>query len=356
MPYYKKRNSKKTVYRVQVTSTDVPGHTKTIYATAHSLSEAKEKEKELQQKLAIAASSLTIKEGITRYLVDQRLRTKITTYKSTYAILTKQIEPYLGNYKIIDVAPRMIRDLQNEWLKKGYRPSYLSLLHAKLSALFVYFERFYALKSNPVKLAGTIGSRNAKEMNFWTYDEYIKFYKGLRSKDDIAYQVLYQILFYTGCRIGEAFALFPSDVDCKNRVIHITKTYVRLDGKDIIQPPKTRSSVRDVSIPHFLVAQLSEYIKHLPGTDCRLFFNLSKFSLFRKMRSNCQKTGVKLIRVHDIRHSAVAFLIAKGVPILEISKRCGHRTPDITYRVYAHLYPDKEQSIAELLDKIHSKT
>ena len=73
------------------------------------------------------------------------------------------------------------------------------------------------------------------------------------------------------------------------------------------------------------------------------------------MRTVCNKTGVKLIRVHDLRHSAVALLIEEGVPIMEISKRCGHRSADVTYKVYAHLYPNKEESIARMLDKIHDK-
>lgn len=353
MPIYKKQGKKGTTYTIKVSKSIAPGQPKSFYATAHSMAEAKVKEQELREKLAISASSLTVAEGANRYLVDQKLRCKITTYQSTIAIVTKQIIPHLGKYKIMDVTPRVIRNLQNDWLQSNYQPSYLSLLNSKLSALFNYFIRFYGLPSNPVKLAGPLGSRHAKEMSFWTLDEYEKFYSGLDATEDASYRLLFQILFYTGCRVGEAFALFPSDINVKDRYISITKTFVHLPGQDILQTPKTRSSIREVSIPTFLVKQIDNYMSRLPGKEMRLFFNISKFSLFRKMRAACKKTGVKLIRVHDLRHSAVAFLISQNVPIIEIAKRCGHRSPDITYHVYAHLYPNKEKSIADLMDTIH---
>lgn len=354
MPIYKKRGAKGISYKIQITRTLVPGQTKTFYATASTLAEAKEKEQELFAKTAFTVNTLTVEEGANRYLADQKLRCKITTFESTLAIIQKQILPFLGKYKIINVTPRVIRELQNHWLQSDYQQSYLSLLNAKLSGLFNYFMRFYSLGTNPVKLAGPLGNRHSKEMSFWTLEEYEKFYAGLDDINDVSYRLLFQILFYTGCRIGEAFALFPSDINIEERYICITKTFVRLKGKDILQTPKTRSSIRQISIPTFLVKQIDDYISRLPDKETRLFFNISKFALHRKMRSVCQKTGVKLIRVHDLRHSAVAFLVSQNVPIIEISKRCGHRSPDITYHVYAHMYPTKEKSIADLLDTIHS--
>ena len=355
MTYYKRERKKKgSVYQVQASATVAPGEHRTIYATAYSLKDAKKKEEELRNRVAVEADTLTVREGIERYLSDKKLRVKPTTYSSSWFILEKHVVPYIGDYMITKVTARVVRNLQNEWLKKGYKPSYLNLLNSKLSALFNYFIRFYDLSKNPVKLAGTLGNRYAKEMKFWTLQEFQTFYSGLDPENDKAYCVLFQVLFFTGMRIGEAMALEPDDIDLQNGYISINKTYVVVDGEEILQDPKTHNSKRKISIPKFLVDMLADFIKLLPSNDTRLFFQISKYSLWRKMRSVCKKTGVKLIRVHDIRHSAVAFLIAQGVPIMEISKRCGHRSPDITYRVYAHLYPKKEESVAQLLDRLHT--
>lgn len=355
MPYYKQKRKKGEIsYKVQITATIAPGEHRTVYATAHSVAEAKRKEEELRQLVSVDAGGMTIEEGARRYLADQKLRLKQTTFNSSKFIIEKQILPFIGSYKITAVSPNIVRKLQNQWLTQGFKQTYLNLLNAKLSALFNYFIRFYGLSRNPVKLAGPLGNRYPGEMQFWTLDEYKKFYEGLDPLKDYSYRVLFQVLFFTGMRIGEAFALFPDDIDIDKGVISITKTYARIDGKDIFQTPKTKNSVRQVSIPRFLNEMLNEYIKHLTSSDTRLFFQISKWSLWRKMHTVCRKTGVKLIRVHDLRHSAVALLIEEGVPIMEISKRCGHRSPDITYKVYAHLYPHKEESIALLLDKLHN--
>lgn len=356
MPYYRQKRKKGEIsYKVQITATIAPGEHRTVYATAHSLAEAKKKEEELRQLVSVDAGVMTIEEGARRYLADQKLRVKPTTFNSSKFVIEKQILPFIGSYKVTAVSPQIVRNLQNQWLARGLKPTYLNLLNAKLSAIFNYFIRFYGLSQNPVKSAGPLGNRFAKEMQFWTLDEYKQFYRGLDPIEDLSYCVLFQVLFFTGMRIGEALALFPSDIDLQHGFISITKTYARIEGKDILQTPKTHNSVRKVSIPKFLIAMLKEFISHLPSSDTRLFFQVSKWSLWRKMRTVCRKTGVKVIRIHDLRHSAVALLIEEGVSIMEISKRCGHRSPDVTYKVYAHLYPNKEESIAKILDNIHGK-
>ena len=56
------------------------------------------------------------------------------------------------------------------------------------------------------------------------------------------------------------------------------------------------------------------------------------------------------IRVHDLRHSHVSFLINKGFSAFEIGKRVGHGGDRITYH-YAHLFPNKQNEMADFLDR-----
>ena len=60
-------------------------------------------------------------------------------------------------------------------------------------------------------------------------------------------------------------------------------------------------------------------------------------------------SGVKRIRVHDLRHSHVSLLINMGFTVLAIADRMGHESIDITYR-YAHLFPSEQTQMAEQLD------
>ena len=60
--------------------------------------------------------------------------------------------------------------------------------------------------------------------------------------------------------------------------------------------------------------------------------------------------GVKPIRVHDIRHSHVAYLIYQGVEPLIIKERLGHKDIQMTLNTYGHLYPSQQKKVAEMLD------
>ncbi len=55
------------------------------------------------------------------------------------------------------------------------------------------------------------------------------------------------------------------DIDFDNKVIRITKSYQRLEGKDVVTDPKTPKSKRNISMPDFLCEELKEYLGRLYG-------------------------------------------------------------------------------------------
>ena len=69
-----------------------------------------------------------------------------------------------------------------------------------------------------------------------------------------------------------------------------------------------------------------------------------------KLKRACVKSGVKQIRVHDLRHSHVAYLINQGVQPLIIKERLGHRDIKITLNTYGHLYPNQQKKVADMLN------
>ena len=170
--------------------------------------------------------------------------------------------------------------------------------------LINYAKRFYDLNTNPCGKAGSIGQAKADEMDYWTYDEYISFREGVRDKP-LSY-LCFEVLYWTGIREGELLALTSADIDIDNKFIDINKTYQRLQGKDVITTPKTRKSKRKVPIPGFLCDELREFIstRYMITPDERLF-PITKSYLSHEMIRGCKNTGVKKIRIHDIRHPYV---------------------------------------------------
>ena len=76
---------------------------------------------------------------------------------------------------------------------------------------------------------------------------------------------------------------------------------------------------------------------------------MTKSYLHHEMDRGAKEAGVKRIRIHALRHSHVSLLIEMGFSALAIADRVGHESVDITYK-YAHLFPSKQQEMAQKLD------
>lgn len=154
-------------------------------------------------------------------------------------------------------------------------------------------------------------------------------------------------------RVGELCALTPVDVDFENATISISKTFQRINGRDVIGTPKTAKSNRKVTIPQTLVNVLKEYMDkcyEIQPTD-RLF-PYTKIFLNHEMLRGCKKSGVKKIRVHNLRHSHASLLIDMGCQPLLIADRLGHEKIQTTLNTYSHLYPNKQAEIALQLENV----
>ena len=156
---------------------------------------------------------------------------------------------------------------------------------------------------------------------------------------------------------AELLALTPQDIDFDNKVIRITKSYQRLEGKDVVTDPKTPKSKRNVSMPDFLCEELKEYLDRLYGllpTD--RIFHLTKSFLHHEMTRGAGKAGVKRIRIHDLRHSHASLLISKlGAQPLMVAQRLGHEKIQTTLNTYSHLYPNQARDLADQLNGLNEE-
>lgn len=293
------------------------------------------------------------------YIADKQPRIRESTLNTKLHIIRTKFLPYFKDRRMVDIQPRDIIKWQNEMLKtktadgKPLSPDYLRTLHAQLSAIFNHAVQFYGLSSNPVRKAGSIGKKDAKEMLFWTKAEYNRF-AGVMMDNPVMYYA-FEVFYWTGCRCGELLALTPADWDFGKNMLRINKSYQRIGGRDVITEPKTPKSNRLISIPTFLTEEIQDYLKSLYGikqTD-RMFL-LSKHSLHRALQNGAEAAGLKKIRVHDLRHSHVSLLFEMGYSAVAIAERVGHRSIDITYR-YAHMFPSVQKDMAVKLDQMRRK-
>ena len=290
------------------------------------------------------------------YARDVKPRVRVTTWDQKEHLIKTKLIPFFGKKRLASITSKDVLAWQNSLLERAkedgtpYSRTYLRTVDNQLSAIFNHAVRHYGLRANPVLEAGRLGEKKANEMLFWTTDEYLRFSEELADKPTHFYA--FEILYWCGIREGELLALTPADIDLENGILHITKSYARLKGEDVIGPPKTSKSVRDVMLPQFLIEELREFMAYetMVEPDDRLF-PFTKCALANTMKTASRAAGVKQIRVHDLRHSHVSLLINLGFPALAIADRLGHESVHITYN-YAHLFPSQQQNVVDVLDAL----
>lgn len=298
--------------------------------------------------------NMKFKDFVDIYIADMKPRIRYNTWKTKEYIIEHKIMPYFENKKLEEIRPSDIIQWQNEITRmtkengEPYSQVYLKTIHNQLSAILNHAVNMYDLRSNVARKAGSMGKSKSKEMEFWTQEEFQLFVEAIVDKP-ISYYA-FEILYWTGIRCGELLALTPEDFCWEKKTLRINKSYQRIDSKDVVTDPKTEKGNRIIVISDFLVEEMQNYISSLYriGKKERIF-PFSKSYLHHEMDRGTKASGVKRIRIHDLRHSHISLLINIGFSALAIGERVGHEAEKITYN-YAHLFPTVQTDMAAKLD------
>ena len=312
---------------------------------------------EAEFKMHIAGDmDMSFSEFVKVYREDRYPRLRVSTQANKDNIIENKIIPYFSGKRVVDIKVTDIIKWQNELLTminpktgKPYSKTYLKSVHNQMNAIMNFAMRYYDLKENPVRKAGTIGSKESDEMKFWTVDEYKRFSDSIMEYP-LAYYC-FEVLYWAGIREGELLALTFDDFDLKAKTISITKTYQIVDGKEVVGPPKTEKGRRVVQMPDTLAAEMKDYFDMCYDRSSERVFPVSKSYLTKKMIKGRELSGVRRIRIHDLRHSHISLLISLGFTPVEIGKRVGHESITITLR-YAHMFPSAQVGMANVLETL----
>ena len=312
--------------------------------------EAKEYERSFLER-AQSDPNMTFESLMQLYLADMQNRLRQSTMSNKIHLINSKVLPYFKALRLNDIKPTTIRQWQNELMGQGYSETYLKTINNQLSAVLNYAVKYYGLHENPCHKAGSMGKKHAKEMLFWTKDEYSAFIKALEDKP--VSHLAFQILYWCGIRLGELLALTCADIDLEAKTLSISKSYQRINKEDVITEPKTPKSNRTIALPSFLCDEISDYIQKLYNRNgSTQLLPISKHSLHREMDRGCKLSGVKRIRIHDLRHSHASLLIEMGFSPNLIAERLGHENIETTLNTYSHLYPHKQTELANVLDNL----
>jgi integrase len=180
------------------------------------------------------------------------------------------------------------------------------------------------------------------------------------------------IALFGGLRLGEVLALRQSRVDLSRKMIEVRETIEQTVKHGIrLKPPKSKAGRRDITLPDFLVEVLRKFRTEqletrmklgagkLPN-DALLFGGITGELPSQKYYSRlwsdlAEQIGMPEITFHSLRHTHASMLISEGVDVVTISKRLGHAKPDVTLRIYAHLFATDDSKAAAAINAALSR-
>lgn len=293
---------------------------------------------------------MTINQFYEIYSKDLEHRIRYNTKETKDAICKKYILPLLGDKIMSKILVSDIIRWQNKILSFGLAPTYVRTIYNQIRAIFNHAEKFYGLTNNPLRKVQKIGTKNPQAINFWTKEEFDRF---IEVVDDESCFIQFNVLFYTGLRVGELIALQLKDINFAKRYIDVNKSAQYEHGQYIVTDTKTPKSKRHVTMPKFLSDMIKQYIDKFYFIDQNeQVFMTNKQRLKRDLDYYADKANVKHIRVHDLRHSHASYLIELGMQPNLVQERLGHEKIETTLQTYSHLYPNKQNQLADYLDQI----
>ena len=178
---------------------------------------------------------------------------------------------------------------------------------------------------------------------------------------DARYRALVLLAVYGGLRFGELGALRRESIDVTRSTVTVRQTLVDVNNDVSFGPPKTKTSLRTVTVPRSVMRQLERHIlKYSVSNPADLLFTSADGQPLRRawFRSTwiraTKSAGLEGLRPHDMRHTFVSLYIALGRGALEVSRAAGHSSVAFTLSRYQGLYAQDDSGLADDLDRLIS--
>ena len=202
------------------------------------------------------------------------------------------------------------------------------------------------------------------EVEVYTEEE-VRVILSALDAEPINIRALVELAIFTGMRRGEIVGLKWADIDFENQCLSIKRSiYKPKDGKALEKEPKSKSSIRTISLPEHLIKTLLEYKLHQdrhisfmgeawnkldyvfteedglvmnPQTPTRQFSNFLK------------RHNIRHLKFHGLRHTSATMLLANGCDIKTVSSRLGHADLETT-GIYLHALESTDRKAAKTFD------
>ena len=309
-------------------------------------------------------SSETVAELLERFMRDYAAQHRRTTLRHYRMTIDNHLTPVLGETPAAQLRPADVAAWQAQLLTshavksvRGYR--------GVLSAAFNWAVKLGDLAANPVAAVDVpkLERPPVTPPGLAEMQRYVSALEATR------YHVPVLLAAATGMRRGEVLALRWSDVDLATGAVHIARQLLQAGSEVYFGPPKTKKGVRDITLPAFAVAVLSERRlvqrnrAHVAGMKWSADWLvcakddgavLKPDQLTHGLRAMYLRKKLEPIHFHMLRHAVASDLLQRERPDV-VREQLGHADIQTTLGIYGHLLPGAQASAAGRYDEAWQK-
>ena len=313
-------------------------------------------------------SELTFSDFLQQWLCVAKNTVMLTTYASYSGLMKSAILPHFAERGVL-LKSLTAQDIQDFYTLQLERVSANTVIHyhAIIHRALKYAVKMDMIPTNPADKIER-PRKNRFVGSFYDSNEVNALFSHLT---DHPLEVPIKLGAFYGLRRSEILGLKWDAIDFNANTITIrhTVTSCNVDGKHIevaSDTTKTKSSMRTLPlVPEFrdlLLKKKDEqaryrklcgrsYCKDYLGYICvnELGERLKPNALTAGFKKILENNGLRVIRLHDLRHSCASLLLANGVTMKQIQEWLGHSDFSTTANIYAHLDYQSKLSSAEAM-------
>jgi integrase len=278
-----------------------------------------------------------------------------TTRARDETLLRRHALPRFGQLPLASIGQLEVRSWVAQLSAEGLAPATVVKAYQLLGKVLAAAVDAGYLAQSPCRNV-PLPKIEREEMRFLTPAEIVDLAEAIHAR----YRALVFVGAYGGLRIGELAGLRRGRVDLLRGAVTVAETVTEVKGKLFFGPPKTRAGRRTVGLPPFVVRELQAHFVAQGSPSSHVFtapgggpVRVPSFRA-RFWVPATRAAGLQGLRIHDLRHTAVALWIAAGATPKEVAVRAGHASVSFTLDRYGHLYPESDTTLRDRLEALHS--
>lgn len=302
----------------------------------------------------VPSGKLTVKALYEEWIAAVQFRVKSSTLANYQMKWRKHICPAFGGMLFEQLSAKSLHDFIEDKLHSKLSPKYVADIVIVFKTMVKYAEREHGFRNPLVNVS--LPKSEKQELTLFSAQQQKTLEHGLLDQVDRT-KLGMLLSYYAGLRIGEVCALKWSDVDLTAHTMTIHRTVQRIHDSDgihttrlMIGTPKSRSSVRTIPLPEFLVKLLrrfsvSEDVFILTGTEKPLEPRTMQY----RFRSFLKKADLPSINYHSLRHMFATNSIRLGFDVKTLSEILGHSSVEVTLNRYIHSSMERKRACMNLI-------